>query len=56
MGVDRIDIRFQFPAPDRVTPRLLGLEWNDVALYQAGYNPVRIVADSAFPQRCARIR
>ncbi|MGB6826524.1 MAG: M61 family peptidase [Terracidiphilus sp.] len=35
--VDRIDIRFQFPAPDRVTPDLMGLEWNDVALYQAGY-------------------
>jgi predicted metalloprotease with PDZ domain len=36
-GVERIDIRFQFPAADRVTPRLMGLEWNDVALYQAGY-------------------
>lgn len=40
-GVDRIDIRFQFPARDRVTPNLLGLEWNDVALYQAGY-PTRV--------------
>ena len=36
-GVDRIDIRFQFPADDRVTPSLMGLEWNTVALYQAGY-------------------
>lgn len=36
-GVDRIDIRFQIPARDRVTPRLMGLEWNEVALYQAGY-------------------
>jgi len=36
-GVDRIDIRFQFPASDRVTPHLMGLEWNDVVLYQAGY-------------------
>lgn len=36
-GVGRIDIHFQFPAGDRVTPRLMGLEWNDVALYQAGY-------------------
>ncbi|MGC2500455.1 MAG: M61 family peptidase [Acidobacteriaceae bacterium] len=35
-GVDSIDIRFQFPAADRVTPNLMGLEWNDVALYQAG--------------------
>jgi predicted metalloprotease with PDZ domain len=36
-GVDRIDIRFQFPAHARFTSRLIGLEWNDVALYQAGY-------------------
>ncbi len=36
-GVKRITIRFQFPARDRVTRRLMGLEWNDVALYQAGY-------------------
>ena len=36
-GVDRIDIRFQFPAADRVTPNLMGLQWNEVALYQAGY-------------------
>lgn len=36
-GADRIDIRFQFPAADRVTPNLMGLQWNEVALYQAGY-------------------
>ena len=36
-GVARIDVRFQFPATDRVTPNLLGLEWNAVALYYAGY-------------------
>lgn len=36
-GADRIDIRFQYPARDRVTPRLMGLAWNDVALYRAGY-------------------
>ena len=36
-GVDRIDVRFQFPARERVTPNLLGLEWNAVALYYAGY-------------------
>jgi predicted metalloprotease with PDZ domain len=36
-GVDRIDIRFEFPASDRVAPSLMGLEWNTVALYQAGY-------------------
>jgi predicted metalloprotease with PDZ domain len=35
-GVERIDIRFQFPASDRVTPNLAGVEWNDLALYQAG--------------------
>jgi predicted metalloprotease with PDZ domain len=36
-GVERIDISFQFPARARITPNLMGLEWNDVALYQAGY-------------------
>ncbi len=36
-GVDRIDIRFQFPSRHRVTPHLMGLEWNVAALYQAGY-------------------
>jgi predicted metalloprotease with PDZ domain len=36
-GVDRIEVRFQFPASDRVTPQLMGLEWNTVALYYAGY-------------------
>jgi predicted metalloprotease with PDZ domain len=36
-GVRQIDIRFEFPARDRVTPNLMGLEWNTVALYQAGY-------------------
>jgi predicted metalloprotease with PDZ domain len=34
---DRIDISFQFPAEDRGTPNLMGLQWNQVALYQAGY-------------------
>lgn len=36
-GADRIDVHFQFPAGDRITPRLLGVEWNTVALYYAGY-------------------
>ena len=36
-GVDRIDVRFQFPASDRITPHLMGLEWNVAALYYAGY-------------------
>jgi predicted metalloprotease with PDZ domain len=36
-GVDRIDVRFQFPASDRITPHLMGLAWNGVALYYAGY-------------------
>ncbi len=36
-GVDRIDIRFQFPDPERITPDLLDLTWDHVALYQAGY-------------------
>ncbi|MBS0556346.1 MAG: M61 family metallopeptidase [Proteobacteria bacterium] len=36
-GVDRIDIRFQFPARDRATVNLLDLTWDHVALYRAGY-------------------
>jgi predicted metalloprotease with PDZ domain len=36
-GVDRIDISFQFPARDRITSNLMGLDWNEAALYQAGY-------------------
>jgi predicted metalloprotease with PDZ domain len=40
-NADRIEIRFEFPADDRVTPCLMGLEWNDAALYQAGY-PTRV--------------
>jgi predicted metalloprotease with PDZ domain len=40
-GVNRIDVRFQFPAGDRITPQLMGLEWNTVALYYAGF-PTRM--------------
>lgn len=36
-GVDHLDIRFEFPSKDRVTPRLLDLTWDHVALYRAGY-------------------
>jgi len=36
-GADHIDISFQFPDRERGTPNLMGLQWNDVALYQAGY-------------------
>jgi predicted metalloprotease with PDZ domain len=36
-GVDRIDVRFEFPQSDRITPNLMGLAWNTVALYYAGY-------------------
>lgn len=35
--VAQIDISFQFPSHDRVTPNLLDLTWDHVALYQAGY-------------------
>jgi predicted metalloprotease with PDZ domain len=35
-GADRIDIRFQFPDQERVTPHLVDLTWDQVALYQAG--------------------
>jgi predicted metalloprotease with PDZ domain len=36
-GVKQIDIRFQFPSRDRITPHLMDLTWDHVALYQAGY-------------------
>ncbi|MGH8318394.1 MAG: M61 family metallopeptidase [Steroidobacteraceae bacterium] len=36
-GLDRIDVTFQFPASDRITPHLMGLEWNVATLYYAGY-------------------
>lgn len=36
-GTDRIDIRFQFPESRRITPNLMGINWNHVALYRAGY-------------------
>ena len=41
LGVDRIEVRFQFPASDRITPHLMGLAWNGTALYYAGY-PTRV--------------
>ncbi len=34
---ERIDVHFQFPETDRITPNLMGLAWNTVALYYAGY-------------------
>ncbi|HLI18311.1 MAG TPA: M61 family peptidase [Rhodanobacteraceae bacterium] len=36
-GVDHIDIHFEFPSRDRVTPNLVDLTWDHVALYKAGY-------------------
>ena len=35
-GADSIDIRFQFPDTDRITPNLMDLTWDHVALYRAG--------------------
>ena len=35
-GVDSLDIRFQFPDTDRITPNLMDLTWDHVALYRAG--------------------
>ncbi len=40
-GVHKLDVRFEFPARDRITSNLLGLEWNTVALYYAG-SPTRM--------------
>jgi len=35
-GVDSIDISFQFPDTERITPNLMDLTWDHVALYRAG--------------------
>ncbi|WP_329740924.1 M61 family peptidase [Dyella sp. A6] len=35
-GVDCLDIRFQFPDTDRITPNLMDLTWEHVALYRGG--------------------
>ena len=40
-GVDRIEVRFQFPDTDRITPKLMDLTWDHVALYRAG-EPTRM--------------
>ena len=40
-GAERIDIRFQFPDPGRITPQLMDLTWDHVVLYQAAY-PTRL--------------
>ncbi|MBS0486383.1 MAG: M61 family metallopeptidase [Proteobacteria bacterium] len=36
-GADRIEIRFQFPDHSRITPNLVDLTWDHVALYQSGF-------------------
>ncbi|HET8554394.1 MAG TPA: M61 family peptidase [Rhodanobacteraceae bacterium] len=36
-GAHRIEVRFQFPSSRRVTPNLVDLTWDHVALYRAGY-------------------
>ena len=35
-GTQRLDIRFQFPVPHRITADLMGVAWNQAALYRAG--------------------
>ncbi|MBD8880389.1 M61 family metallopeptidase [Rhodanobacter sp. 7MK24] len=35
-GVGSIDIRFQIPDTDRITPNLMDLTWDHMALYRAG--------------------
>ena len=50
-GASRLDVEFQYAAPliggegrtIMVTPEMLGLEWNTVVLYPAGYFASRIV-------------
>jgi predicted metalloprotease with PDZ domain len=41
-GVQQLDIDFQFPAMERVTPHLMGVSWDQVALYQADY-PTKVL-------------
>jgi predicted metalloprotease with PDZ domain len=56
--VDRIDLEFQFASPQSseqgrvvATPEILGLQWNTVVLYPAGYYASRIMvkADVKLP-------
>lgn len=35
-GAHQIDVRFQFPGGNRVTPNLIDLTWDQVALYRVG--------------------
>ena len=59
-GASRLDVEFQYAAPliggegrsITVTPEMLGLEWNTVVLYPAGYYASRIVmaAELTLPQ------
>ena len=48
-GVNRLDVEFQYGAPltiaegrINVTPEIIGLQWNTVVLYPAGYYATRI--------------
>lgn len=36
-GVQQLNVDFQFPGMERVTPNLMGVSWDQVALYQAGF-------------------
>ncbi len=36
-GADAVKVRFQFPSPRRVTPELVDLTWDHVAMYRAGF-------------------
>jgi predicted metalloprotease with PDZ domain len=58
LGVDRLDLQFQFASPQvgaqgRIvaTPEIVGLQWNTVLLYPAGYNvsQIRVKADISLP-------
>jgi predicted metalloprotease with PDZ domain len=52
-GASRVDLEFQYAAPlaagegrtVMVTPEMLGLQWNTVLLYPAGYYVSRIIVD-----------
>jgi predicted metalloprotease with PDZ domain len=57
-GTDRLELEFQFTSPQNTdqgrivaTPEILGLQWNTVVLYPAGYyvNRISVKADVKLP-------
>jgi len=45
-GVRQLDVDFQFPGMERVTPNLMGVSWDQVALYPAGFPTKTLIYQS----------